>query len=130
MKKKSTKKPRTVKKPKTVKKLQSLSQTHGKEETDFKPTTLNQIWGDDGVSKYGTLDEKEYKQEINEMHFSDLRTHAANIGLVPIDDRELLTKRVVSEFRRHVNEYRIPNDHQENIEDVNEEAKKMLEEGK
>ena len=121
MKKKPTKK---------TKKLKSLSQTHGKEETSFKPTTLAQIWGDDGVSKYGTLDEKEYVNRVNDMHFSDLRTHAVDIGLVPIDDRELLTKRVVSEFRRHCNEYTVPKDHQENVEDVDEEVRKILEEGK
>ena len=55
------------KKPaKKAKKLQSLSQTHGKEEGNFKPTTLDQIWGDDGVSKYGTLNEAEYIKKIDE----------------------------------------------------------------
>ena len=32
-------------------KLDSLKQTHGKVE---KPLTLNQVWGDDGSSRYGT----------------------------------------------------------------------------
>jgi L1 cell adhesion molecule like protein len=35
-------------------KLDSLSQTHGKVEN--RKVTLDQIWGDDGKSKYGTLD--------------------------------------------------------------------------
>ena len=112
------------------KKLESLSQTHGKEETDFQPTTLAQIWGDDGVSKYGTLNEQEYVKKINDMHFSDLRTHAADIGLIPVDDRELLTKRVISEFRRHVNEYTVPKNTVEGIDDLDERARKILEEGK
>ena len=119
------------KKPaKKAKKLQSLSQTHGKEENDFQPTTLAQIWGDDGLSKYGTLDETEYIKNVNDMHFSDLRTHAADIGLIPIDDRELLTKRVNSEFRRHVNEYTVPKNTVEGIDDLDERARKILEEGK
>ena len=29
-----------------------MQQTHGKVET-FQPTTLDQIWGDDGTGKYG-----------------------------------------------------------------------------
>ena len=53
---------KAAKKPgkKSSKKLESLSQTHGKEE--FKPTTLDQIWGDTGISKYGTLNEDEYEK--------------------------------------------------------------------
>ena len=42
------------------KQISELSQTHGKVE-DFKPTTLDQIWGDDGLSKYQTLDEVQYR---------------------------------------------------------------------
>jgi hypothetical protein len=36
-------------------KLEELSETNAKVE-DFKPTSLDQIWGDRGTSKYGTLD--------------------------------------------------------------------------
>ena len=77
-----------------------MSQAHGKEEKDFEPTLLSQIWGDDGASKYGTLNEEQYIKEMDDMHFSDMRTHAADLGLIPIDDRALLKKRLVSEFRR------------------------------
>ena len=119
------------KKPaKKAKKLQSLSQTPGKEEGNFKPTTLDQIWGDDGVSKYGTLNEAEYIKKIDDMHFTDLRTHAAEIGLIPVDDRELLRKRVISEFQRHVNNYTVPDNQSENIDNLDDEARKILEEGK
>jgi len=121
MKKKPTKK---------AKKLESLSQTHGKEEKDFEPTTLAQIWGDDGVSKYGTLNEGKYVEGLNDMHFSDVRTHAADLGLVPIDDRALLTKRLLSEFRRHVGEYTMPKENKEEPKKIDEEIQKILEEGK
>jgi hypothetical protein len=125
MKKKSSKKPRKATK------LKALSQTHGKEESNFKPTTLDQIWGDDGVAKYGTLDEGEYKSRVEGMHFSDLRTHAADIGLIPIDDRNLLTKRVLSEFQRHRNNYTAPADDVNGPEpEISEKARKILEEGK
>ena len=40
---------------KKVKNIGQLSQTHGKlEEKEFR--SLDQIWGDDGVRKYKTLD--------------------------------------------------------------------------
>ena len=40
------------------KKTTKNSQTHGKVET---PNSLDQIWGDTGISKYGTLNLEEYK---------------------------------------------------------------------
>ena len=45
-------------KRKTSKKtsVKKMSQTHGKVEK-FEATTLDQIWGDDGTSMYGTLDD-------------------------------------------------------------------------
>ena len=109
--------------------LKNMSQTHGKTK-EFEPTTLDQIWGDDGVSKYGTLNEAEYIKKIDDMHFTDLRTHAAEIGLIPVDDRELLRKRVISEFQRHVNNYTVPDNQSENIDNLDDEARKILEEGK
>jgi hypothetical protein len=39
---------------KATKSIKNLSQAHGKEEK-FEPTTLEQIWGDDGSTTYGTL---------------------------------------------------------------------------
>ena len=42
-------------KKKTGKKsVKKLSQAHGKVEA-YQATTLDQIWGDDGTSTYGTL---------------------------------------------------------------------------
>ena len=45
---------------KRTKKLESLSQTDGMSmdnaEQKFEPTTLDQVFGDDGTSKYKTLD--------------------------------------------------------------------------
>ena len=122
-------KPARKKPKKTTSKMKSLSQTHGKEES-FKPTTLAQIWGDDGISKYGTLNETEYVQKIDEMHFSDLKTHAADLGLIPVDYRHLLSKRLLSEFRSHVNEYTTPVDNDAIPDSPSEKVRKILEEGK
>ena len=55
------------------------------------------------------------------MNKSDLQNHAAKLGLVPIDSRELLVKRLVAEFKKHVTKYQ-PVRKQEN-KDLSKEAK-------
>ena len=49
---------RKISKKATAKKksVKNLSQTHGKEEK-FEPTTLDQIWGDDGIKDYKPNDD-------------------------------------------------------------------------
>src|SRR6266404_4317918 len=88
-------------------KLESMTQTHGKEET-FKPTTLDQIWGDSGLSKYNTMVEDEYVKFMKSLGKSDLHNHANKVGIVPIEDTERLYKRLLHEFRLHVASYRFP----------------------
>ena len=97
--KKATKKTTTARKNK----LNNLDQTHGKEENvASQPVTLDQIWGNDGLSKYNTLDEKEYSDQLSEMSLSDIQNHSAAIGINPTSHRSNLTKKLVSEFRKHV----------------------------
>ena len=100
---------KTAKSSKKVKKpLQSLSQTHGKEEK-FQATTLDQIWGDTGNTRYGTTDVNEYIRRLENMNTSDIQSHAHKMGLIPVDDRVTVTKKLVSEFKRYVSAYRKPN---------------------
>lgn len=113
---------------KRTKKLENLSQTHGKlENVQYK--TLDQIWGDTGSGRYSTNDEKEYLNIISEMNKSDLQAHANKIGLVPIDNRELLTKRLMAEFKKFVSLYKIPKT-KENTVRLDKKAKDVLSEGK
>ena len=124
------KKPKKAAKKTKRSKIDNLSQAHGKEET-FKPTTLDQIWGDDGTSEYRTMDESVYRQELDNYNKSDLQSHASKKGLIPIDDRKLLTERLVGEFRKHVNQYRIPMDGLDNSsENLSESDRRTLEEGR
>jgi hypothetical protein len=113
------------------KKMKELSQAHGKVEK-FTPTTLDQIWGDDGSSRYGTVIEEEYVNSIRDMAMTDLQTHASKIGFIPIDNRENLEKRLIKEFRRHVSEYRAPTETavENNPIGIDPKIKKILEEGK
>ena len=127
-KKKQSKK--TAKASKTAKKpLQSLSQTHGKEEK-YKPTTLDQIWGDTGNTRYGTTDVNEYIKKLENMNTSDIQAHAHKMGLIPVDDRVIITRKLISEFKRYVSAYKAPRDTPKNSGPVSDEAKKILGEGR
>lgn len=115
-----------------VKKVEDMSQTHGKVEKPLY-STLEQIWGDTGLSRYGTFDENEYAEELKSMTKSDIQAHANKIGLIPIDNRTELTKRLLKEFIYHKSRYStIPADIQINNIDVNysDEVRKILSEGK
>lgn len=108
--------------------LEQLSQSHGKEE-NVQPTSLDQIWGDTGISKYKTLNRDEYQSQINDMNKSDLQTHATKVGLVPIDDMKMLRGRLVKEFDKHVSSYRTPKSTKDS-ENLSKDALKILGEGK
>ena len=120
---------------KSSKKVESLSQAHGKEEKKYKPTTLDQIWGDDGLAKYGTHDQQEYEDKIRHMNRTDLHTHASKVGIIPVDNREILEGRLIKEFCKHVASFRAPldqkNDHNKNdIGQVSERTRRILSEGR
>jgi len=96
-------------KKKTKKKVTRMSQTHGMVEgVKYEPTTLDQVWGDDGASKYKTLDSNVYKRSLKEMSKSDMQSHAMKIGLIPIDDQKMLESRLIREFNRHVTQHTKP----------------------
>lgn len=70
-----------------------------------RPTTLDQILGDTGMSRYKTLNEDIYTQQLKDMAFSDLQRHATENGIIPTDDRARLINKLVAEFRNHVRKY-------------------------
>jgi hypothetical protein len=112
---------------KKVTNINELSQTHGKVE-EYQARTLDQIWGDTGMSKYKTLEEDKYMDYLSDMNKSDLQTHASKLGLIPVDDRETLTKRLIKEFRKHVSNYRVPK--KEINTTSNQKALRILSEGR
>ena len=121
---------KAAKKPakRSSKSLESLSQTHGKEE--YKPTTLDQIWGDTGMSKYGTLNEGEYETQLKEMNRTDIHSHASKVGVIPVDNRDMLHQRLLREFKRHLSAYRAPVDKKNQKTEVPDNIKKILAEGR
>lgn len=118
-------------KRKTSKKtsVKKMSQTHAKVE-EFEPTTLDQIWGDDGSSMYGTLKEDNYQERLDEMNMSDLQSHASRVGIIPIDNRGMLKERLIREFRKHVSAYQKPIVTQDDSETVDKDVMKILSEGR
>lgn len=107
-------------------KLDSLIQTHAQVES---PRTLDQVWGDTGESKYKTLDLTEYQKYLKELTKSDLQAHAIKVGLIPIDNRETLVKRLEKEFNKHVSLYR-PAPKTKNDIKLTKTAKDILAEGR
>ncbi len=126
--KKSTKKTAKTTKTAKAKKVQDLSQTHGKEES-FQPTTLDQVWGDDGTGKYATQEEQKYIGSLREMTRIDIQSHATKVGLIPVENRDVLEQRLLREFRRHWSQYKRPIT-TDNSVDVSQEVKSILEEGR
>jgi hypothetical protein len=107
-------------------KLNNMHQTHGKVEN---PVTLSQVWGDNGVDKYGTLDIEEYDKYITSLNKSDLQSHAVKVGLVPIDDRSTLVARLKREFTKYASNYKVKKIENSKTK-VSKRAKDILSEGR
>ena len=120
----------TKKTTKKVKNMKDISQTHGKlEGKDTVPSTLDQIWGDTGESKYETMDKDEYVKQLNELNITDLQYHASTVGVIPVQSRGMLQKRLLKEFERHVASYQRPASINKKIK-LSKEAKDILSEGR
>ena len=110
-------------------KLNKIKQVHGKQET-YEVNSLDQVWGDTGISKYGTFDAEEYRTQLSEMSKADLRAHATKVGIVPVDNRELLTKSLMREFNRHSLSYKRPIVPKKKERPLTKEVLDILAEGK
>ncbi len=124
-----SKKKSTKKAAKASKKPKKMMQTHAKDEK-FAPTTLDQVWGDTGNTKYGTMDKDEYQKRLDDMNKSDLQAHAGKMGLVPTDDRGLLTKKLLQEFNKYVSAFRKPSITKGKPAPISKASKKILSEGR
>ena len=128
-KKKSKKTPKKQTAASKKKVLDEMEQVHGKEE-EYEATTLDQIWGDTGMDKYGTFKEEEYKSYIDELNKTDLQQHAIKLGLVPVRDRGRLTKNLIIAFKQHISQYKKPVDNKDQALNVSDEVAKILSEGR
>ena len=95
-----------------------------------KPMTLDQIWGDTGLSKYKTLDSNQYESRLNDMNKAELFNEAVRIGLTPIDNRQFLVARLLKEFNKHVGYHKQPEVPKKQEKILSESAIKILREGR
>ena len=109
--------------------LDQLSQTHGKIE-NYEPSTLDQIIGETGLAKYSTLDRDEYLNYLNNFNKTDLHRHSISLGQIPIDNRERLTKKLLSEFDLWVSSYKKPKASNKESPKITDEVLRILATGR
>lgn len=107
-----------------------MKQIDGKVSEKIVPTTLDQVWGDRGLSKYRTMDAAEYERQLAEMNKSDLQAHAVTMGVLPQDSRERMTKTLLSMFREYVNSFKRPENTIPAPKEISKAASKILAEGR
>jgi hypothetical protein len=128
---KNTRKAKVKTEAKAKLKVTEMAQTHAMEEKEsFEKTSLEQIWGDTGMGRYGTQDEDKYLGRIKGLNRSDLHSHAVKMGILPIDNRELLTSRLVREFKKYVLSYNKPKSTPIKGKRVSGKARSILAEGR
>jgi hypothetical protein len=109
--------------------LKNLKQIDAKEETS-RPTTLDQIWGDTGLQKYGTNDFQEYQSYLRNLNRSDIQSHAVKVGILPADNHEILIARLEREFQRHVATYQAPPEKRKDNKKISKDVQRILSEGR
>ena len=125
----AAKKKSAKKSAKKTTKMDNMTQAHGKVE-EYEPSTLEQIWGSDGMDTYNTLDVGDYETQLNGMAKVDMQAHATKVGLIPIDNMDILKGRLIKQFKNHVNTYRKPKIQKNNDPRLTKELKNILGEGK
>jgi len=114
---------------KKSKKLNSLSQANAKVETQ-ELTSLDQIWGFNEISRYGTIDETEYKNRLVNMTRSDLENHARSVGAMVLESSERLRDSLLKQFRAYILSLKKPSSQSPANIKISPEVQKILNEGR
>lgn len=85
-----------------TKKLKELNRVNGNVQ---EPGSLEAALGGSGLYPYGTLDENVYLEQLKSLSLHDLHIAATKVGIKPVNSRELITKSMLSIFRKHCNSY-------------------------
>lgn len=116
------------------KKNKKTMETNGKQGTQKVYNRLDQIWGNDGLSKYKTLDINEYENNLNKMSKMDLWEHAISVQESVIDNKEILKKKLIKRFRQHVSQYKVIDAKSMNgkkeKKEISEDAMEILKQGR
>ena len=111
------------------KKINDLKQIDGKAEPS-KPMTLDQLWGESQLTKYSHTDVEEYKNYIRGLNRTDIHNHALAVGIIPVDNMELLFGRLEREFIRHASSFQAPSKTEAKQKKISKEVAKILSEGR
>lgn len=110
-------------------KINSLTQTHAKVEAS-KPTSLDEIWGFNPLSRYQTFNESEYESNLKEMTRADLENHARAVGSIIVEDSERIRKELMKLFRAYISSLKKPTPLSTSNLKLTPDAKKVLNEGR
>lgn len=110
-----------------------IMQIHGKDESSLPsnvPSSLDEILGEK-LSVYTAKNTEEYRGQLAEMNMTDLQAHAYKIGLIPTQDRKILSDRLVNEFIKWNSRFQSPNSDVKvkSITELDNQAQKILREG-
>lgn len=83
------------------KKLIQMQMADGKMYNKHGVKSIDELLGI-STNKYKIIDDKEYEKYIDRLNTSDLQAHATKVGVLPNQDRNVLTKRLLKEFKLHV----------------------------
>jgi hypothetical protein len=105
---------------------------HGKKTSEFTPQTLDQVWGNQGIELYGTLNEEKYELELDQMQKGDLFYHSISHDIKPVGDRNRLKTKLLAKFRKHVEKFKPHNLETDSFEDkkISKAARAILAEGR
>jgi len=78
-----------------------LIETTGQEPIT-RPTMLEQVWGYNDLSRYGTKDVSVYREQLTEMNRSDLESHARRLNIPVVETTDRLKKNLIQAFESYV----------------------------
>lgn len=84
------------------KKITALTKVNGNAST---PSSINALLGDNGLGKYGTLDENVYRKQLEQLSTPELHLAATKEGIKPIHSRELIIRSLLTAFYKYKNTY-------------------------
>ena len=110
-------------------KLNKLKQADGKLRDDTKE--LNSLMSTVGLNKYGTLDEKEYLNKLNEMAKtpSELYHYAQAEGYKSDDNHKSLIEKMMADFKRHVASFNTPKEERSKPKQMSEDVIRFCKQG-
>lgn len=86
-----------------------IEQTDGKDYLSPKMNrTLDDLWRGSNFSKYETKDETVYASYLDNLNKLDLQRECIKIGLVPNDERAIMTERLMKQFRIYIASMQYP----------------------